>query len=291
MEKINCIICDNNKTVPFIKLRDRLSQNQETFQLVKCECGFVFLSPRPDSGEISVYYQYSEYDPHTSGTDNNRNKIYQLVQRFTMQWKQQKITSFYRSGKLLDIGGGKGEFAAYMASRGWDVVCQDRLTDKLNMNTSREIKSVVDLTNIEDEGCFDVITLWHSLEHIHDIPKLYFQINRLLSTKGILLIAVPNLQAPERSFYSNKWAAFDAPRHLYHFHAGSIMSLCKKYKFRVLKKNSLFQDTPYNILLSMPKYNPLHIIKGILIFIYSFFITLLRGPDYSSSILIICRKS
>ena len=291
MEKINCIICDNNKTVPFIKLHDRLSQNQETFQLVKCECGFVFLSPRPDSGEISAYYQYSEYDPHTSCTNNGRNKIYQLVQRFTMQWKHQKITSFYRSGKLLDIGGGKGEFAAYMASRGWDVVCQDRFTDKLNMNTSREIKSVVDLTKIEDEGCFDVITLWHSLEHIHDIPKLYFQINRLLSPKGILLIAVPNLQAPERSFYSNKWAAFDAPRHLYHFHAGSIMSLCKKYKFRVLKKISLFQDTPYNILLSMLKFNPVHIIKGILIFIYSFIITLLRGPDYSSSILIICRKS
>ena len=291
MEKINCIICDNNKTVPFIKLHDRLSQNQETFQLVKCECGFVFLSPRPDSGEISVYYQYSEYDPHTSGTDNSRNKIYQLVQRFTMQWKQQKITSFYRSGKLLDIGGGKGEFAAYMASRGWDVVCQDRLTDKLNMNTSREIKSVVDLTKIEDEGCFDVITLWHSLEHIHDISKLYFHINRLLSKDGILLIAVPNLQAPERSFYSNKWAAFDAPRHLYHFHAGSLMELCNKYKFTVLRKFSLFQDTPYNILLSMLKFNPVHIIKGILIFIYSFIITLLRGPDYSSSILIICRKS
>ena len=291
MEKINCIICGNNKTIPFIKLRDRLTQDQETFQLVKCECGFVFLSPRPDSDEISAYYQYSEYDPHTSGTNNSWNKIYQLVQRFTMQWKYHKITSFYQSGKLLDIGGGQGEFAAYMASRGWDVVCQDRLTDKLNMNTFQDIKSVVDLIEIEDEGCFDVITLWHSLEHIHDISKLYFQITRLLSPDGILLIAVPNLQAPERLSYGRNWAPFDAPRHLYHFHAGSLMALCNKYKFRVLRKFSLFQDTPYNILLSMLKFNPVHIIKGILIFIYSFFITLLRGPDYSSSILIICRKS
>ena len=291
MEKINCIICGNIKTAPYSKLRDRLAQSQEIFQLVKCECGFVFLNPRPDSGEISTYYQYSEYDPHTSGTKNSWNKIYQFIQRFTMQWKYHKITSFYRSGKLLDIGGGQGEFAAYIASRGWDVVCQDRLTDKLNMKASQEFNSVVDLTEIQDEGCFDVITLWHSLEHIHDISKLYFHINRLLSPNGILLIAVPNLQAPEQSSYSNKWAAFDAPRHLYHFHPGSLISLCNKYKFRVLRKFSLFQDTPYNILLSISKYNPVHIIKGILVLIYSFIVILLRGPAYSSSILIICRKS
>ena len=114
---------------------------------------------------------------------------------------------------------------------------------------------------LNDDNRFDVITLWHSLEHIHDIPDLYNLINRLLHQDGILLIAVPNIIAPEIIFFNKKWAPFDAPRHLYHFQLKTLNELCSKYKFKIVRKYSLFQDTPYNILLSITKNNPLQFIK------------------------------
>jgi len=142
----------------------------------------------------------------------------------------------------------------------------------------------------DDEGNLNQ-DLWHSLEHIHNIDELYSQLNRLLTPDGILLIAVPNINAPEIMFFNKKWAPFDAPRHLYHFQLKSLNELCSKYKFKIVRKYSLFQDTPYNILLSMTKNNPFQFIKGMLVFCYSIIVTLVRGPEHSSSLLVICRKA
>ena len=122
-------------------------------------------------------------------------------------------------------------------------------------------------------------------------PELYNQITRLLHCDGILIIAVPNLSAPEKIFYGKKWAPFDAPRHLYHFQIESLKALCNKYKFKIIRKYSLYQDTPYNILLSMSRNSPYQIIKAILVLLYSLFKTLLSSPHYSSSFIVICRRS
>ena len=113
----------------------------------------------------------------------------------------------------------------------------------------------------------------------------------MLHPDGLLLIAVPNLSAPERVFYGKKWAAYDAPRHLYHFQHRSLQSLCNKYKFKIIRKYSLYQDTPYNILLSMSRNSILQIIKGLLVSFYSIFRVILGGPHYSSSFIVICKKS
>ena len=104
------------------------------------------------------------------------------------------------------------------------------------------------------------------------------------------IIAVPNLNAPERKFYSKDCAAYDAPRHLYHFNFTTLEKICNKYKFKVIRKYSLYQDTPYNILLSISRKNFINIFKAFFIFVYSMLITLVFGPNYSSSILIICKK-
>ncbi len=218
-------------------------------------------------------------------------KIYKLVQWVTVRWKFRKIASFYQSGKLLDVGGGNGEFADFMALQGWKVYLQDKISKLDNLSDNKNINTVQNLETIKDDEYFNVITLWHSLEHIQNIEKLYFQINRLLKPDGILLIAVPNINAPERTFFNKIWAPFDAPRHLYHFQLKTLNELCSKYKFKIVRKYSLFQDTPYNILLSIEKNKPLQFIKGVLVFYYSIIVTLLRGPEHSSSILVICRKA
>ena len=289
MENIHCIICEKSNSVPFITLSDRLTHNAQTFQLVKCECNFVFLNPRPDSKQISSYYQSAKYDPHNTINKDMWIKMYRFIQQLTMRWKYNKIVSIKPSGRVLDIGGGNGEFAAFMASKGWDVVLQDSISEVVEID--KNIESVNDLHILKDIQKFDVITLWHSLEHIHDVSELYCQINHLLCHDGILVIAVPNLSAPEKTFYGKKWAPFDAPRHLYHFQIESLKGLCNKYKFEIIRKYSLYQDTPYNILLSMSRNSPIHIFKGILVFFYSIFRTILCGPHHSSSFIVICRRS
>ena len=291
MENIHCIICGKSNSVPFITLSDRLTDNVQTFQLVKCECNFVYLNPRPNSQQISSYYQSSKYDPHNTINGDGWGKKYRFIQQVTMRWKYNKIVSIKPSGRVLDIGGGNGDFAVYMASKGWDVVLQDTISEVVDRNIVENFESVKDLHILKDSQKFDVITLWHSLEHIHNVSELYNQINRLLSHDGILLIAVPNLSAPEKTFYGKIWGPFDAPRHLYHFQIKSLADLCNKYKFKIIRKYSLYQDTPYNILLSISKNSPFQSFKGILVFLYSIFRTIISGPHSSSSFIIICRKS
>ena len=291
METINCIICGSNKNSPFFEVTDRLSQNSEFFHLVKCECEFVYLNPRPIESQISKYYSSPKYDPHNSTKENMWGKIYKLVQWWTLRWKFKKISSLHSSGNLLDIGGGNGEFAHFMSVKGWNVVIQDKFSNIEHLMGSKIINKLENLKLFQKTEYFNVITLWHSLEHIHEIDKLFFHLNRLLKSDGILLIAVPNLNAPERIFFNKNWAPFDAPRHLYHFQLKTLNKLCSKYKFKIVRKYSLFQDTPYNILLSITKNNPSQFIKGILVFCYSIIVTLVKGPEHSSSLLVVCRKA
>jgi len=291
MESVACIVCGNRKTTPYIKVLDRLSQNPETFQLVECDCNFVFLNPRPTADEISTYYNSTEYDPHNVKINDKWGRLYKCIQKAALRWKLSKIASFYSNGKLLDIGGGNGEFTSFMSIKGWDVVLQDSISNLDGINGSKDVRKVENLQMIKSDEHFNVITLWHSLEHIHNIEELFSNLNRMLTIDGILLIAVPNLRAPENTFYSTNWAPFDAPRHLYHFQLETLDNLMKKFNFKIVRKYSLFQDTPYNILLSMENFTPFQFIKGIFVLCYSIIVTLLNGPDQSSSLLVICKKA
>ena len=106
-----------------------------------------------------------------------------------------------------------------------------------------------------------------------------------------MIIAVPNMFAPERKFYKNTWAAYDAPRHLYHFNLNRLTSLLSRNGFDIIQKYSIYQDMPYNILLSLPTCSPFQIFKALFVSIYSFIFTLLAGPKYASSISLVCKKS
>ncbi len=145
MENLHCIVCEKNNSVPFITLTDRLTHNVQTFQLVKCECNFVYLNPRPDSQQLSSYYQSSKYDPHNTINGDGWSNMYRFIQQVTMRWKYNKIVSIKRSGRVLDIGGGNGEFAVFMASKGWDVVLQDSISEVIDGKIDTNIESVKDL--------------------------------------------------------------------------------------------------------------------------------------------------
>ena len=290
METNKCIICEKNDNSPFIEVSDRLAKDNNIYQLVKCKCGFIYLNPRPSESNIYTYYNSGEYDPHKIESNNVFNKIYKVVQWAALKWKKRKISKFYKCGKLLDIGGGNGDFAEFMMLNGWNVVMQDKVSSQFDSIINKNISITENLDSIMENDSFDVITLWHSLEHIHNIKELFLHINRLLSPQGILVIALPNINSPERPFLGENWAPYDAPRHLYHFNLKALHRLCGKYKFDIIRKYSLFQDTPYNVLLSLKNDSLIQYLKGIILSLYSILRTMFRGPTHSSSVVVICKK-
>ena len=129
MEKINCIICSKKNAHYFITLTDRLNKSSQKYKLLQCRCGFIYLNPRPPSKEIHKYYQSICYDPHNKLPNSVWNIFYKNIQQLTIRWKYSIIRQHFNIGSILDIGGGKGEFAKFIHKKDWDVMMQDSVTD------------------------------------------------------------------------------------------------------------------------------------------------------------------
>jgi 2-polyprenyl-3-methyl-5-hydroxy-6-metoxy-1,4-benzoquinol methylase len=283
---INCPICDGSIFQNFIKVKDRFNtSNIKKFQLVKCNCGFIFLNPRPNTDEISNFYNHTDYDPHKNRNFNAYDIIYKIVQKLALKIKYNKIKRLKNKGKLLDIGGGKGEFALFMHKKGFSSSIQD------NFSYYNGILDFYTNINKINKKYFDVISMWHVLEHVHNLENLFNSINTILNKNGILVIAVPNHDAIERKYFNDKWAPYDAPRHLYHFNLSSLEKILNKNGFKILKKYSMIQDTFYNILLSINKRSFFSLFKFIFISIISAINIIIRGNNISSTIMVICKKA
>ena len=138
---------------------------------------------------------------------------------------------------------------------------------------------------------YDIITLWHSLEHIHNLSKALGDIYGVLDKKGHVLLLIPNIDAAEKKFFNESWVAYDAPRHLYHFNQKSLSQLLCRYNFKIIESKSIFQDTFYNIYMSIQSKNfIIKLFKFIYIAFISFF-TILFNNNKSSSKLYICIKN
>ena len=287
MENTNCIICGLNENKPYLQVTDRFGG--EVFQIVKCECNFTYLSPRPVLIEISSYYDDESYDPHRDERKTIFDRTYVWVQGKALKWKYKHIIKFMTQGNLLDIGGGSGEFCSYFKSKGWAVALQDSSEKARSIATGNNISTHESLSDIKDEK-FDLITMWHSLEHIHEIEFLFSTINALATNDGILVIAVPNVNAPERFFFNECWAPWDAPRHLYHFTHRQLDKLLSKHGWKIENAKIMFQDTPYNILLSLKSNSPFQLIYGGFILLYSLIKAAIGGVQSSSSFMVICKR-
>ncbi len=289
MEVISCPLCGSDQSEHFKTVENRFSSEKELFKLVKCKCGFVFLNPRPSFDEISSYYEHEEYDPHRKESKTLFNKAYDEVQKWAVSWKRRKIEKFFSTGSHLDIGGGKGEFATHMALNGWNSTLQDTSVEALEIAKTSNISCVNSLDDIEGDK-FNLITMWHVLEHVHDIKSLFTSIHNRLDEDGVLVVAVPNIDAPERGDLGRFWAPYDAPRHLYHFSYERLEHLLQKEGFTVKRAHPLLQDTPYNILLSLKSFSTMHLIRGFITCLKSVITMLLFGVSRSSSMMLICKR-
>jgi 2-polyprenyl-3-methyl-5-hydroxy-6-metoxy-1,4-benzoquinol methylase len=253
MEQINnCPVCQNSTFEKYLEVQD-YTVSQEKFQIVACKsCGFKFTNPRPDQNEIGEYYKAESYISHTNTSKGLIAKIYQLVRKFTLKDKINLINSLYpQKGKVLDIGCGTGMFLNEARENGWIVngIEPDsgarQIAEEINKTT---IKTEI-LSSFQSEQ-FEIITMWHVLEHVHLLNDTVDWLKERLSENGALIIAVPNHKSKDAEIYQAHWAAYDVPRHLYHFSQKSIKQLFEQKGFHLEKTLPMKFDSFYVSMLS-----------------------------------------
>lgn len=250
---LGCPICTKRDFSIFLKCKD-YSISHETFYLVKCNsCNFIFINPRPDQQEIIKYYQSVNYISHSNSSKGLLNFIYQQVRKFAIKGKVNLIQSLNCSQQtILDYGSGTGEFLNAMKYAGWKCRGIEPSYDARIMAISRyslKVDEPSSLSEITDEH-FGVITLWHVLEHIHKLKETIKNLNHSLIADGFIIVAVPNHESLDAKYYQEFWAAYDVPRHLYHFTKKDITTLFKNLGFQLKDIRPMFYDPFYISLLS-----------------------------------------
>jgi SAM-dependent methyltransferase len=249
-----CPSCKSDKISSLLVCRDHLV-TRESFTVTRCDtCGFIFTQDYPDQGAMARYYQSEDYISHTGSSRNLFEKLYSAARKIMLRSKSGLIRKACgrERGKILDIGSGTGNFVHAMRKAGWDSTgveinekARDLSVSKLGINaiSPEEINSLL-------SESFDCITLWHVLEHFHD-PDWYFsEISRLLKRDGKIVIALPNCASLDASHYKDNWAAWDVPRHIWHFNPQSFALFAKQRGYTVQMKKYLPFDVFYISILS-----------------------------------------
>lgn len=229
--------------------------SKEIFDLFKCtECGFVFTQDYPEEISISRYYESDDYISHSDISKGFSNKIYRLARNVMLQKKRNTIKRItgLEKGRLLDIGSGTGHFANIMKQSGWDVKGIEINKKARDFSISRfglPVTGPEELSLLET-GSFDCITLWHVLEHFHDPFTYISKIINLLKPDGMCLIALPNSSSYDADYFGKYWAAYDVPRHLWHFTPDTFSIFAEKAGIALKAIKNLPLDVFYIAILS-----------------------------------------
>ncbi len=253
MEQINnCPVCQSQTFEEYLTVQD-YTVSQEQFKIVTCQkCGFRFTNPRPNDEAIGEYYKAESYISHTNTSKGLISKIYQEVRKFTLKGKLNLINRLYpQKGKLLDVGCGTGMFLNVARENGWKVngIEPDAGARAIAEETN-QIKINDEILSSFQNETFEVISLWHVLEHIHQLNDTIDWLKERLSKDGSLIIAVPNHESKDAEIYQEKWAAYDVPRHLYHFSQHTIKELFAKHGFELKETLPMKFDSFYVSMLS-----------------------------------------
>ncbi len=252
LERLNkCPLCKSGLFLNLTTVKDH-SISRENFVVCKCSnCGFKFTNPRPDSDSIGQYYKSEDYISHRNKSTNPINFLYKLVRKFTIQQKIALLKKYLpQNPQLLDYGCGTGFLLNAAQKKGWSAqgIEPDRGARKLAQAKNLEIYP--ELEKLNKNSQFDGITLFHVLEHVHELRKTFKRLKKILKPDGILFIALPNNDSLDALEYREKWAAYDVPRHLYHFDQQSVSVLAETFKMEVIDTIPMKFDSYYVSMLS-----------------------------------------
>lgn len=249
-----CPVCDSAGIHHVFNARDH-TVTSESFGIWQCaNCSVRFTQNVPGIDDIGKYYKSENYISHTETSKGLVNWLYLRVRKFTLSSKRRFIESETQQtkGMLLDIGAGSGAFVHHMKTSGWAVEGVEPDSGAIE-RAAREyqlsLKPSSALFNFEEHS-FDAVTMWHVLEHVHDLHGYIKQIKKIIRSGGTVFIAVPNYTSYDAEHYQSSWAAYDVPRHLYHFSPAAMIELMKKHGFTVKKMQPMWFDSFYVSLLS-----------------------------------------
>ncbi len=260
-----CPICGSDGLEHRLTVLDH-SISGEEFEIVGCpNCGMGITQPQPIPADIGRYYESEDYISHSNTSKGLVNNLYHRVRKYMLGQKRKLVESYAHTGKLLDIGAGTGYFIHHMRTHGWDVTGLEPDASAREVGRTELGVSIHDTAVMSELGAssYDVITMWHVLEHVHDLNHQFKEIQRLLAPDGTLVIAVPNPTSSDARKYGSYWAGYDVPRHLWHFSPESMEELFDKHGFRLVKMQGMPFDAFYVSLLSEKyKQNGLGLVTG-----------------------------
>ncbi|WP_106793704.1 bifunctional 2-polyprenyl-6-hydroxyphenol methylase/3-demethylubiquinol 3-O-methyltransferase UbiG [Aquimarina sp. Aq78] len=271
----------------FIECKDYTVSGEKFQLLYDKEYDMLVTSPKPNEKELGKYYESEDYISHTDSKRSLFEKLYHLVKTYSLNKKVKLISKLNQQrGVLLDIGAGTGDFLSAAKNKGWRIEGVEPNNQAKELAKQKGIDLKPETANLDSKS-FDVITMWHVLEHIPDLQLQIRELRRLLKPNGFVIIAVPNFKSYDAKQYNSFWAAYDVPRHLWHFSKTSIQKLFEEENLKLEKILPMKFDSFYVSLLS-EKYK-----SGKMNFLNAFWIGLRsnlkakRSGEYSSHIYIL----
>lgn len=241
---------DISKYQYYLEVKDH-SISKEKFRLLRDESiDLVFTYPQPNEEKLPSYYESEDYISHTDGNRSLFEKAYQFVKNIALKKKLTLINEFQPSkGVLLDIGTGTGDFLSQAKQNGWQIIGVEPNERAKNIALKKGVSYIDSTSQLEDHSV-DVVTMWHVLEHVPDVNAQIKELKRLLKPAGTIVIAVPNFNSFDAKHYQEFWAAYDVPRHLWHFSRLSIEKLFEREKLQLVETRPMLFDAFYVALLS-----------------------------------------
>ncbi len=249
-----CPSCNSGELQPVFNAVDH-TVSHEPFSIWQCQgCGLRFTQDVPDAASIGPFYHSEEYISHSNTTKGLVNRLYHLVRRQTLADKRHLIQSATRGkqGRLLDIGAGTGAFAGFMQESGWEVTgLEPEATARERALADHNVR-LLDMDQLErlPGESYDAITLWHVLEHVHALHPYLERLRALINKGGRIFIAVPNYTSYDATVYGPAWAAYDVPRHLYHFSPDAMEQLLSRHGLQLHYSQPMWYDSFYISMIS-----------------------------------------
>lgn len=261
-----CPWCGSDKAQINLWLKDDFL-SKEDFHICEClNCGLLYTMPRPNKEKIGEYYKSEEYYSHQENKKGFIPKLYEKVKKVNLKHKYELATKGLTTGKLLDIGCGVGDFLHSAEAHGWQCIGVEPSEEAkaiASQRTTANILSSIEQESLPDES-FDVITMWHVLEHVDDLRWQVAQLQRLIKPNGRIVIALPNYKSYDGQYYKEHWAAYDVPRHLNHFNRTTIAKILKTNDLKLVTTDKLKWDAYYISYMSEQyKIHKLPLVRGV----------------------------